>query len=294
MNDVGPFLISGTSAALPITAGVGSRAISVLPSEYLTNTTRQPVEIRELNFLLVSTRTGGNPGTMLSAYAALEVQINVGREGITNGFTPPLCFRSRPGIPTQEDFTVGALLDGIIAGTQRWILPKPLVLMPQESLSVSVRISPTYPFFVTQTGTLKLSVVARGIVSPGAVRKFIPYVSGRLYSAAGSVPQDLTFYNVFRSPLTISSLYFYEPEVDAPANQPFVIVGPGGLANVVRRVVVDGQVGSAFVGDYGAVEVSHTLNPNESYQITIDPGTSFAAGAGRGPLFVGINGYREA
>lgn len=260
-----------------------------LPTEDLINRLRVPVEITELHFDLTET---GDPDLAQKqrgmVIGSVEIDLSVGRRVITRGFCSVL------GITITRDAFVTSTNpedDPIFYRQVRWILPRPLLLAPNEGFEGSARVNPRIarPVF---GGTAGLAMTARGRrLSPGyrvpSVRA-IPYATGWIFTTPNEYAPDQTFQNVFNAPLNVASLNGVPCNASAPLQGivptgTVTTAGPGGLMGEPTRSLATALRGGLLFSQRQAIEEPHVLDPREAYTVQMaEP---------RGPLAGGTRPY---
>lgn len=285
-RDTTPILLSG-QASSALVGGVPG-APGRFPSAGLVNTLLAPIEVTELIFTVY------DPVNAAPTPYLAEVQLAAGRYAITNGFLPigTLAIRreTRP-----NEVPAGGAGEGL---TIRWVLPRPIVLRPGEGLSGQVRLPPGIAY--ASGSTVTVTLVARGRRVPGwtpGLTRSVPYASGCAYLTRAAQAPPQAFMNILDRPLMISSVNMRTLTStvtiragDAPPVISTVsIVGPGGLAQTIRRSVVTNARPDAVFAQRSALEVDFVLQEKEDLIITfVRP-----AAATFNPVGVAIIGYRE-
>jgi hypothetical protein len=295
-----PYLLSG-EVTIPVTAGVPGPPQG-FPIAQLVNTLRVPIEIREIHFVATQFKPigTGNAGTL---YNGLEVDIALGRYGITNGLCP---LRSIGMVRTTDrNEGPGFIAFDYTSDQFRWILPRPLIVRAQEGFRAFARLSPRVIYEVS-TGTVTLTMVMRGrrMDMPARRERDMPYASGWIFTAGLQFADQRIFSNNFRTPLYVSSLNLRSLiSTFDQVNAQMHIVGPGGLSNVMRREITAPPVGASQVfNQETAIDVGHQLNPDDGYSIQFGPSAaaidshmdtgSIPAGS-TGPVAIVMSGYRK-
>lgn len=290
-----PFILA-SDATYTCTAGVPTSAFTPFALSNFVNRLSVPVEITELNF----TASCVNSGVVVSLdrrfASGVEIDLRVGRFGITNGFTPLGALGIRYDTAAFESGVAVSPVGVVTVGT-RWILPKPLILGPRESFAGSVRASPNVPLDAVNS-TVTVTAVARGRRYDGPMprTRLVPYASGAFYTQAFPAnppfqPPTRTFGNIFRVPLHVKSINGFRASSTDSLNlsgSNLRIVGPGGLSQTVRRTWSDTPRMDASMNARLAIEESTVLLPDEFYQINLSGFTLVAA-----PSAIVMVGYRE-
>lgn len=255
-------LTSGTTPLAILVAGGIAGPPVLLPTLDLMNTLRVPIEVTELHFS--TDEPQGNFGIL---DLALELSLSAGRYMISR-YCPLVALGVRRDSDVHETTNVS-----LISGHQvRWILPKPLILAPNEGFSGAIRMSPNLSPFAAN-GTVNFTMTARARRLPlgsqvPAVRS-VPYASGWIFSPANiAIPApDTTFQNIHKSILHVSSINSSRIFASTQDGGTVTITAPGGLANTVMRNMALGVNRQSIFGQRSALEVSHDLEPNEFYGI---------------------------
>lgn len=297
-----------------------------LPSAGLMNTLSDPIEVTDLLFSTIAKCSSAIPPLGWAGWL-VDVDLRLGRRAITNGFCPMFAIPPYHGALPETVSSGGTL--AYYLRSERWRLPRPMILMPGESIAGFVRLSDrasfNYDSLLTPnaSATVQATVTARGRRlrrSDLGKTRFVPYASGTTYPItatdglslppviappAGNAPAQ-TYRNTLDRPLFVTSLNLRLP-ASHPIFQPdygaagvFVrIVGPAGLVPGPRGVIVDRQLFAAVSGVRHAIEVNHVLAPGQDYNVTIEGQEGQATGPaggvpdGCGPVLGAIVGYRE-
>lgn len=279
-RDTTPVLLTTGVPVSIVIAGLVPGPPVVLPTLDLMNTLRVPVEVTELHFMCFAT-------SFQPDY--LELSLNLGGHSIAQ-WAPMAAIDVRRHAVAREVGISGA------STTHRWVLPRPLIVAPNEGFAGMVRWTPLIA--PTANGTVQFSMVARGRRLPGATRiarvRDIPWASGTYFPVAadGTPAPDMTFRNPFPSVLHVASINATSAVggmlVSVARFLGVRINGPGGLSNnVIRSLVDDGA--TAVFGERNAIEEPHDLEPGDAHQITFYDYTA----ALEEPLAAAITGWRE-
>lgn len=283
-----PILLTtgATPIGITITGGVEGPPVG-LPSVDLVNTTRGPIEITEMNFVLDEPR-GANA---LTLSAAFEINLRAGRSMLTQDFCPVIGFA-----PVREAVLIEGTASTVMvtnATEVRWIFPRPLILAPNEGINGTVRLSPNVAF--ARDGTCHLSMVARGRRMPSGTvvpaKRAIPYASGWIFTMAGLPSPDHIYQNRFNGPLHVTGIICRSVGVLANFNAGTIAVqAPGGLANTAIRAFAPLRQTSLFSGR-AAVDLAYDLDPGDAFSFAV--GTPTIAGSGITGTMISIIGWRE-
>lgn len=248
-----------TPIASGIVAGVGGAPASIATSD-LINTTRSPIEITELHFAMHQSSAN------VYGVGATEIRLRIGRYDITQGFCPVTALGPRREQVAVEGTTAAFAFAG---DTVRWVLPRPLIVAPNEGFHGLVRLNGTAA--PATTDTVQFSMTARGRRLPNDTKltaRAIPYASGA-FMAAGVLAPEATFRNPFLNTLHVQSINIRPVPDTTGLSGNITISGPGGLANSVVRQITNGVSENVVFAQRHALEGPYDLNQNDRFQISV-------------------------